>query len=130
MSKRFQEWFILKSKLNSFSREAAPLFKEAEIWWCSFGENIGSEENGKDAEFLRPVIIYKKFDRFTFLGIPLTSQTKEGSWYVSIRFQKQDQTVIVNQIRSLSVRRLRYYMGVIDETDYIKVKTGFSRLYL
>jgi mRNA-degrading endonuclease toxin of MazEF toxin-antitoxin module len=130
MSKKFQEWFLLKSKLDSVSHEAAPLFKEAEIWWCSFGENIGSEENGKSEEFLRPVIIYKKFDRFTFLGIPLTSQIKEGSWYVSIQFQRQNQTVIINQIRSLSVRRLRYYMGIIDETDYIKVKTGFSRLYL
>jgi len=130
MLKRFQEWFILKSKLDSLPREAAPLFKEAEIWWCNFGENIGSEENGKGVEFLRPVIIYKKFDRFTFLGIPTTTKIKNGNWYVDIKFQGNMETAIINQVRSLSIKRLHYCMGTLDDVDFKKVKTGFSRLYL
>ena len=56
--KHFKEWINLKEKLHFNAK--LPRIKEGEIWWCSFGENIGTEINGKSARFTRPVLIIKK----------------------------------------------------------------------
>lgn len=40
--KRFLEWMTIKEKLHS-KEHKPPLFKEGEIWWSYFGENIGTE---------------------------------------------------------------------------------------
>ena len=38
----------------------------------SIGKNIGYETLGKQELFLRPVLVYKKLSKSTFVGIPLT----------------------------------------------------------
>ena len=43
--KDFQNWHSLKTKLESLEKDE--LFREREIWWCSIGENIGFEQDGK-----------------------------------------------------------------------------------
>ena len=49
----------LKERLHS--KEYKPsLFKEGEIWWSYFGENVGTEMNGKGDAFTTPVTILKK----------------------------------------------------------------------
>jgi hypothetical protein len=44
--KRFLEWIWLKKKLHEVAAEP-PLVGERDLWWVSFGENVGSEINGK-----------------------------------------------------------------------------------
>ena len=39
--KRFDEWINLKEKLHFNAK--APRISEGEVWWCSFGENVGVE---------------------------------------------------------------------------------------
>ena len=82
--KNFEGWFRLKPKLHYNAR--TPRIQDGEIWWCSFGENIGIEINGKSNRFTRPVVIMKKLSQDGFMGIPLTSQEKTGSWYVGFEF--------------------------------------------
>lgn len=60
------------------------VFKEREVWWCSIGMNIGVEIYGKGKKFTRPVLIFRKFNKDSFLGIPFTSQPKDGIWYVPL----------------------------------------------
>ena len=69
--KRFLEWIQLKEQLHNASHKP-PLFKEGEVWWCSVGENVGKEINGKSKLFSRPVLVFKKLTSETFLGIPTT----------------------------------------------------------
>ena len=69
-------------------------FKEWELWWCAIGENVGIEINGKGSMFTRPVIVYHKFSKFGFMGIPLTSKdhTKEApDWYTKFNFKNREQ---------------------------------------
>jgi mRNA-degrading endonuclease toxin of MazEF toxin-antitoxin module len=129
MIKRFQEWIGLKSRLHDLPFEGIPLFKEGEIWWCSIGDNVGSEINGKDSQFVRPVLILKKFHAELFFGLPLSTQVKRGTWQVSILFKDKDQAVLLHQGRTLNSKRLQHYMGKIKINDLEKVKTGFHRLY-
>ncbi len=62
------------------------LSREKSANWCGFGENVGIEINGKNDLFSRPVLVFKKFSQYGFLGIPLTSQPHEGTRYVFLDF--------------------------------------------
>ena len=126
--KHFNEWIELKKRLHDMDRLRA--IHEGEIWWCAMGENIGVEINGKNEVFSRPVLVFKKLSRYGFMGIPLTSQEHEGNWYVSFIFQDKKQTAALAQARVISVARLYKRMGMLPNSDFELVKTGFSKLYL
>jgi mRNA interferase MazF len=128
MLKRFLEWIGLKEKLHN-SNHVPPLFNEGEIWWCAVGENIGVEINGKDKAFSRPVYIYKKLSRDGFFGIPLSTTSRTGSWYIEISFQEQKVIANLAQCRVFSYLRMYEKMGALDEADILKIKDGFLRLY-
>lgn len=128
MLRNFLEWIKLKSKLND-KEHIPPLFKEGEIWWCHFGENIGTEMNGKGDSFTRPVIIIKKYDRYSFLAAPLTSQGKEGTWYFTFIHNHKNQTAVLSQVRVINYKRLKELVGKVDSTDYNNIKKAFLDLY-
>jgi mRNA interferase MazF len=128
MIKRFLEWIGLKEKLNNNDHKP-PLFKEGEIWWCAIGENVGVEVNGKGKQFSRPVYIYKKLSANGFLGIPLSTALKVGTWYSEITFQERKILANLAQCRVFSYLRMYEKMGTLDETDILKIKNEFLRLY-
>ncbi len=127
MIKRFLEWIGLKEKLHSL--QSYPHITEGDIWWCAFGENIGIEINGKNKPFSRPVFVHKKLSREGFMGIPLTSQPKSGSWFVPFDFKGKKIVANLAQARVLSVKRLYDKMGELDEEDITRIKAGFISLY-
>ncbi len=128
MVKRFLEWIGLKEKLD-ISAHTPPLVKERDIWWISFGENIGSEISGKSKLFSRPGLILKKLSSGSFLVAPTTSQSRKGTWYVSIQTERITSAVCLHQIRTIDYRRLSTKLEQIDENDFIKVKTALKELY-
>ena len=126
--KRFGEWIILKENLHNLGR--VPAVREGEIWWCSFGENVGVEINGKDDDFVRPVVILKKFSKYGFLGVPLTSQDKTSqTGYVNFYFANKNQWAALKQIRCFSTCRLQNKMGTLSMGDYAKIKHTFQEYF-
>ena len=125
--KRFGEWIELKEKLHNTAR--LPRILEGEVWWCAFGENVGVEINGKHEVFSRPVVVLKKLSKFGFMGVPLTSQEKQGSWYVEFEFQDKKEYAAICQARVMSVSRLYSKIGRMPESDLAKIKKGFIKLY-
>ena len=69
MSEDFDAWNRLKKEIND--EGVVGDFSEREIWWCRIGHNIGFEENGKNRQFSRPVLIFRKFNQALFLRISL-----------------------------------------------------------
>lgn len=126
--KDYRSWMRVKRKLHN--TQSAPKISDHEIWWCGFGENVGVEIDGKHAAYSRPVYIFKKLGAYSFLGIPLTSKNKVGSWYVSFSFQGRKETAVLAQARAMSVSRLYDRMGRLDDADATKIKDGFARLFL
>ena len=124
----FDHWNNVKKKLHQKAKEVE-FFKEKQIWWCSIGQNLGSESYGKGVTFSRPVLVFKKLSERTFLGIPLTSKTKQGSWYVTIKHRGQEITALLNQIRIYDKKRLSNRLGEIDDEDYKRIKADFSSFY-
>ena len=125
--KRFREWIDIKSNLHYNAK--GPRIKENEIWWCSFGENIGIEINGKSSRFTRPVIIFRKLSNAGFLGIPLTTQEKTGSWYVKFDFLDKVEYAALCQARVMSISRLHTKIGELSRSDQIIIRNAFRHLY-
>lgn len=110
-------------------KERRVLFKEGEIWWCSIGMNVGNEIFGKGSKFERPVLILKKFYADFFFGIPITSKTKRGDWYVPISLGGKGITAILNQGRTFDAKRLIKKVGTLNAKDWQSVQIGFDKLY-
>ena len=125
--KDFKLWFVKKETLHSLEHKP-PYFNEREIWWCSVGENIGNEINGKNDYFRRPVLIIKKLSKYSFIGVPLTTKEKSGSWYVEITHNNQKNIVVVSQIRNLDYRRLDKKMATLDTVNFDNVATAIHNL--
>jgi mRNA interferase MazF len=106
------------------------LFKEGEIWWCSIGMNVGIEVFGKGSRFTRPVLIFKKLDSDSFLGIPLTSQPKEGDWYSPIRYDGAESMALLAQARVFDSCRLTKRIGTLDSPNFQAIKAAFGKFYL
>lgn len=123
----YDKWNDVKKNLALHGRQ--PNASQGEIWWAGVGLNLGSEMNGKNVRFARPVLVYKKLSRFNFMAIPLTSKMHEGSWYVQFRQGDVTETALVGQARVMSVKRLYSRMGEVDEADLKRIEEAFLKLY-
>jgi mRNA interferase MazF len=126
--KNFLQWFALKPKLDDISAKP-PLIEEANFWWCSLGENVGTEISGKGQKFARPCIIYKKLSPFTFMIIPCSTQIKEGSWFFKFSHNDIEQIAVLSQARIIDYRRLKNKIGTLDEKDFNDISDAFIKLY-
>ena len=76
-----------------------------------------------------PFVVVKKFGRLGFLGIPTTTQQREGSWYVYFKHKGIAETAVLSQARLFSFKRLHSKMGTLDETDFQNIKEAYKRLF-
>lgn len=128
MEKHFDIWNGLKKTLDAILHRP-PFVSEGDIWWVSFGENVGSETSGKSALFSRPAVILKKLSHGFYLVAPTTTKDKTGTWYVPIRHKEILTNVCLHQIRTIDYRRLSSKMGSLDDADILRIKEGFRKLY-
>ena len=123
----FDLWNVEKKRLDNV--DAIRSIKVREIWWVGVGKNVGMEINGKNVQFTRPVLIIKKLSKYSFVGVPLTSQEHHGSWYASFVFKDKVQYAALHQVRSYSVKRLHKRMGQIPQSDLDVVLGGLKDFY-
>lgn len=124
--KHFDIWMPQKEKIHNTRREW--LFREREIWWMAIGENVGTEVNGKGSNFLRPVLIIRKYGLGGFFGVPLTSQKHEGIWYTNFETKNKKQCALLSQAGSFSSYRLYGMIGRISKDDFERVMTDLEQL--
>lgn len=122
------DWCRLKVRLAVFSHGVK--FKQGEVWWCCIGMNVGEEIFGKGARFTRPVLVFRKFTTHSFLGLPLTRQNKEGSWYVAIMIQGKENRVMLNQARILDAKRMTNKISTLSDDEFKHVQYRFVDFYL
>jgi hypothetical protein len=120
MTEKFNNWNTLKQKINN--KKETLFFRERDIYFMSIGQNIGFETLGKGKLFLRPVLVYKKLNKNTFIGIPLTSKIKNGTFYFNFKYIKdKDSTAMLNQIKMFDIKRCSYKSGMIKREDFRKL---------
>lgn len=121
MKKNFDEWN--EKKKNVHTDKERPFFRIQEIWFCHLGVNIGFEQDGAHEEYLRPVVILKKFNNQVCWILPLTRSKKRGDFYLPVRFKGDENSVaILSQIRFIDAKRLKYKGGYLSRTDFDQIK--------
>ncbi|MEM7147208.1 MAG: type II toxin-antitoxin system PemK/MazF family toxin [Verrucomicrobiota bacterium] len=124
MGKDFDQWNGLKKQLNA--EVTLPRFSERDIWWGCVGVNIGHEQDGKNAEFSRPVLVVKKFNRRLFWGVPLTTQIKDNRHYHPFTFKGRDQCALLTQLRLWDANRLTGRMGHLGLKEFDAIKRNLA----
>lgn len=127
-TKDFEGWGILKKKLHLRDRLQVPSIKEREIWWTSVGINIGTEEDGHNELYNRPVLIVKKFNKNQFWGLPLTSKVKDRPFYFAIEFKGEKRCLILSQLRLYDTRRLKNAKAMLGTLSPEQFKEVIKKL--
>lgn len=110
-------------------KDVRVFFHEREIWFCHLGENIGFEQNGKGENFGRPVIVFRKFNKEVFWGVPLTTREKGGKFYLSIPSESGElRKAILSQLRLLDAKRLYQKVGMIDSETHKRLEEAIVAL--
>ena len=126
--KQFDKWNSVKKNIES--KNPIFTFKVREIYWLKVGQNIGYEVYGKGDEFLRPVLVFRKFSKESFLGIPLTSQIRADMFHFQFTptNSTKENSAILSQIKLFSSKRIKSKMGKISSEDFKKLKYRLKKL--
>lgn len=126
MSKNYSQWHELKQAVND--RPPIQSYHEREVWWCSIGENVGYEEDGKNELFERPILVVKKFNGELFLGVSLTTKRRDNKYYHPIKIGELPGSVMVSQLRVLSSRRLSRRLERLGKVRFADICEKLSSL--
>ena len=133
MKKDFQRWHKKKEEVNDLSK--SPFFHEREIWFFYLGANVGFEQDGRGDDFLRPVVVVRKFNNEIFWAIPLTKagkkiKQKAEKYYLPFIFIKGIKSVaILSQIRLIDARRLARHIGIMGDSDFQKLTKRLKEIF-
>ena len=123
----YDKWNSLKQKLNK--RKQLMGFSQGDILFVSIGKNIGFETYGKGEDFLRPVVVVKKFGKNSFYAIPLSTKTKEGFFYFNFSYKKDIMsTALLTQAKVFDSKRIKYRSGQIHKKDFEKLMENFLKV--
>jgi len=124
-------WTKLKCRIH-INAPKAIFFDEREIWWAHLGQNVGSEQNGANEKFDRPVLIIKKFSKDILWILPMTTTGKEGPYYFPTSFsgdQKQSK-VLLSQIRTISSLRLIKKQRTLPGSEFEEIKKRIRKMLI
>ena len=122
----FDVWNNCKKNTEANGR---PNIKEGEIWWCRIGKNIGVEQDGKNENFRRPVLVVKKYSNEIVFVVPLSSQNKVSNWYYKFSFKEKTQVAVLNQAKPVDVKRFDQLMGTVADNTLINIRKAFIDLF-
>lgn len=126
MKKDFDPWNIEKQRLNAHHQRI--FYRSREIWWYSFGVNVGREQDGKGLHFERPVIVIRDFNADTFLGAAIIGRKKEGKYYFPLGIiGDREASVNLSQVRIFDVKRLRNKIMTLDEDAFQQLKSALQQ---
>lgn len=129
MKKDFDKWNERKKKLDIRVIEKTLFFREGEVWWVHFGLNIGFEINGKGDEFIRPVLIVKKYNEYSFLAIPLSTSIKINKYRMPIGMINGKNAVAnLSQIKNIDSKRLAKKICALERSLFNDIKRKTSQV--
>jgi len=113
MEKDFDNWNSQKKDIHLLN--GSKFYHVRDVWWCLIGINVGFEEDGKNIDFQRPVLVFKSFGQNICLVIPLTTSLKKHKYRVPLGLIRgQKASAVVSQIRVVDTKRLVNKIGVLE----------------
>ena len=128
MEKDFDKWNLEKKRLHSMGlRKSA---HQRDVWWCALGLNLGSEEDGKGWNYLRPVLILKSFGNVVCTILPISTSNKEHWTKIDIGLiNSRPSKILLNQIRSVDTRRLIRKICRLDNSKYEEIRKAVRDIF-
>lgn len=127
MQKDFDGWNEVKKRVEV---ENPRLYTVREIWWCNFGVNVETEQDGKGKNYLRPGVILRSFGSNACLVLPLTTSKREHSLRVTIGIvQEEEAKANLSQMRVIDTRRLAEKIGFLDKKIFDELKKRARNLF-
>jgi mRNA interferase MazF len=127
MLKDFDTWNTKKKEIDA--RQEILFFREGEVWWVHLGLNVGFEMNGKGNEFMRPVLIIRKYNKFSFLALPLGTSPKENEYRIPVGIIDGKKALAnLSQLRNIDSKRLINKVGHIEHEKLKEIKEKASRI--
>jgi mRNA interferase MazF len=124
---RFVAWIRIKTRIHLLDKII--YFREGEIWWVNLGANVGHEEEGKNDNFERPILVLRKFNEHLLWALPLTTKTKEENpYYYQYELDGKEFAAILSQLRALSSKRLIRRIKMFPIDDFEKIREEIRKL--
>jgi mRNA interferase MazF len=123
MQKDFDNWNEKKKNINEAGE--SKLYHARELWWCSLGMNVGSEEDGTGKEYERPILILKGLGPKICIVLPLTTSKSRHPMRVpigTIDSAGKENSVIISQIKVIDTKRLIDRIGFLDTEKFEEVR--------
>lgn len=125
----FSQWNGLKRRVHGIDAIRFH-YAERDIFYALVGRNIGREQNGARENFARPVLVIRKFNRDSFLGVPLTTAVKRDAWYQFVfDLGGVPNAAIVSQLRLWDSRRLLNRIGAMDSASFNTLNKKLRELF-
>lgn len=136
MEKDFDNWNTTKKLMNE--KQYWVHFHPRELWFAHLGVNVGFEQDGRGIEFLRPILIIRKFNNEVLWGIPLTRTYKpDNPYYARFHYATfpevesaplETSVGILSQLRLIDGKRLRYKIGTVHTEEFGTIREKIRRL--
>jgi len=105
MDKNFDSWNKVKKELHM--EGVVKFYNVREVWWCALGVNVGSEQDGDEKTFERPVLIVKGVSKDTCVIVPLTTSKNRHRLRVDVgEIDGKYAKALIAQLRIVDTRRL------------------------
>ena len=125
--KNFNIWNKVKKETDE--KISRPKIKTGDVFWCRYGINIGFEQNGKNENSIRPVIVIKKYTSNVVFAIPLTTKIHDGDWYFNLEIDGEKVQAILNQGRTLDTKRFENFIVNMPENKIKELIDAFIKLF-
>ena len=127
----YATWTKDKAKIKFMQKLPPFAITNNFIYWCNLGINIGSEQDK-----IRPVLIAKTKKESTICTIlPLTSERINDTRWYHIDLEKQNSTVLIEQLRNISKLRIispfrkKGKLVKITLSDWNKINSAVQKYY-
>lgn len=124
--KNFLSWISQKELIHTKNKSV--YVHARDVWWASVGVNIGTEIDGKNDRFERPVLVLRPLGREQFIGIPLTSKLKQGVFYKSVTYQGATGVACLSQLRVFSTKRVLRKIARVDTKSFKDIQAKLVEL--
>lgn len=119
--KDFSGWNEKKIIIHNDNRNK--LYHQRDIWWCALGINIGYEQDGKDVDFQRPVLVLKGLSMNTCLVLPITTSKQVHPLRISIgTITGKDSKVVLSQMKVVDTKRFINKIAVLGTTEFEAIR--------
>ncbi|MBU1046848.1 type II toxin-antitoxin system PemK/MazF family toxin [Patescibacteria group bacterium] len=129
-NKDFDKWNNLKKNIDITKDFLKSFPKEGEVWISFLGKNIGVEQNGGNKNFSRPVLVVKRFNNQMFWVVPLSTKQKKLDFYYNFKDKdEQNISVILAQLKLMSIKRFKRDVFKINKKDFIEIKYRLKNFF-